>query len=114
LQIVSRKYLTYKEWKHPSIILTRHAAIQSKYLTYKEWKHHRYYLSDFLHLYRKYLTYKEWKRSLSFLANCFIEKIYSVSTLPIRNGNIGLNHILITRSKKRILCKYLTYKEWKL
>ena len=80
-----------------------------KYLTYKEWKHH----PTKLRLARrndkcKYLTYKEWKRVLVGLTISL--NSYSVSTLPIRNGNKVTTKKL---SSSQRLSKYLTYKEWK-
>ena len=57
---------------------------------------------------RKYITYKEWK-PVYCTCNC-IYFAYSVSTLPIRNGNsLDTSELPYWRLSR----KYLTYKEWK-
>ena len=83
-------------------------SIDSKYLTYKEWKRISQCKSKVRHsVTRKYLTYKEWKLVSFFFSIDLLNS--SVSTLPIRNGNINDNKYM----KNNFNRKYLTYKEWK-
>ena len=64
------KYLTYKEWKHPSNDIFE-PYTKGKYLTYKEWKPlvTRVPAENFSAC--KYLTYKEWKlQRIGTVADC--------------------------------------------
>ena len=106
-----------------------------KYLTYKEWKRFGRFRIRFGRC-RKYLTYKEWKLYCTVIRR---KRNFSVSTLPIRNGNPAARKATISTTVKTVSTlpirngnhpfpakylwrkiliflqrKYLTYKEWKL
>ena len=89
LGISTRKYLTYKEWKHSSV---------------NSVSHHILTVSS-----GKYLTYKEWKLAGICRTITMPQANVPVSTLPIRNGNCALQPFRNSGD----YCKYLTYKEWK-
>ena len=93
--------------QNKSFYLSQRFKCSCKYLTYKEWKP-SCFVTVVILTSCKYLTYKEWKRVLVGLTISL--NSYSVSTLPIRNGNKVTTKKL---SSSQRLSKYLTYKEWK-
>ena len=107
------KYLTYKEWKRiGNILVIFYFFSNSKYLTYKEWKLLLFYVQWILQPLCKYLTYKEWKHSINILFRINNLSL-TVSTLPIRNGNLCTQYLNIRHQTHLTNSKYLTYKEWK-
>ena len=106
----------------------QYRCLLSKYLTYKEWKLVLPHILNQI----SYVSVSTLPiRNGNFLRQFRFPPHSYVSTLPIRNGNCGLDNASHTRFNVStlpirngnikaaairpsfIVCKYLTYKEWK-
>ncbi len=80
-------------------------TLTCSYRTYEEWKHGKKFRALTVK-YSSYRTYEEWKLLLPRVLSC---TIYTVLTVPMRNGNDAPHDAEATYS----VSSYRTYEEWK-